>query len=1066
MSAAPSLKSSATRTMTSNRDLHGLRNRAPSSTDDHKPLEIIGSPPLGHRTMEQFVPHTWVYFEQDPLDSKTPNPCPPQFEQQMDEVKAILKEESLVNSDRLDHEVEWYYGGLGLDKHYFERNTAQEIAEHIGSLYSAKALAHMSGAGLELQLADRRKGKALFIVRSTPGSNRSPSSRVEQRIDADYLGEGYRHTGEVRPEGEKRFRVECYRTRGTVSPNNSIHLRLYLLTELNFRNPNAGPTDLDFDQIADQNFLANTDDARLDIYRDLVASAVNQLGPSIRVLDLNNDKFEKNLLIAYRSGTTHSFFSAVTHLYHSFQLYSTAKYVNHFANGITVFSFFLLPRKPENALTEQTKKQLIEEVNMIYILPRTSISDLFVQGHLTAKEYAYTYAAWKFAFHFLSRQSVEFATLSSAFKDDPNYAQMLNSIRTVVQREAYTEGRIMEPLFDYPDLIKDLYHNFERRFFRVGGGTLAEVGVGINDTSDDEALLAKVDRTVSSELDRQIFRKILQFNQHILKTNFYKTNKIALSFRLDPKFVSAREYPVTPFALFFVVGPEFRGFHLRFRDVARGGIRIIRSANFQAFLQNVTTVFDENYNLASTQERKNKDIAEGGSKGTILLSVDHQDKAQIAFSKYVDSLLDLLLPDPDIVDYYAQQELLFLGPDEGTAHYMDWASQHAKSRGYKFWKSFTTGKSMSLGGIPHDTFGMTTRSVHQYVLGTLEKLGLNESECTKFQTGGPDGDLGSNEIKISKDKTIGIVDGSGVLFDPNGLDKAELLRLAEARVMSENFDMSKLSARGFFVSIKDTDKTLPDGTVVAKGLDFRNAFHLNPMAGADVFVPCGGRPEAVNMSNVAMLLDEATKRPRFKYIIEGANLFFTQEARLYLEKKGVVMFKDASANKGGVTSSSLEVLTALAMSDAEFEEHMMVKDGVIPKFYTTYIGDVHQKIEENAQIEFQAIWNEHERTGTPRAVLSDQISNKINELSKAIETSDLWLNTELRRKVLAETCPRSLTNLLGLDKVLERVPENYLRAMFGCFLASRYVYKCGLAQIPEFAFYKFMGTYTAQLLSQ
>jgi glutamate dehydrogenase len=26
---------------------------------------------------------------------------------------------------------------------------------------------------------------------------------------------------------------------------------------------------------------------------------------------------------------------------------------------------------------------------------------------------------------------------------------------------------------------------------------------------------------------------------------------------------------------------------------------------------------------------------------------------------------------------------------------------------------------------------------------------------TKLQTGGPDGDLGSNEIKISKDKTIG-----------------------------------------------------------------------------------------------------------------------------------------------------------------------------------------------------------------------------------------------------------------------------------------------------------------------
>ena len=31
-------------------------------------------------------------------------------------------------------------------------------------------------------------------------------------------------------------------------------------------------------------------------------------------------------------------------------------------------------------------------------------------------------------------------------------------------------------------------------------------------------------------------------------------------------------------------------------------------------------LFDENYNLASTQSLKNKDIPEGGAKGTILPS--------------------------------------------------------------------------------------------------------------------------------------------------------------------------------------------------------------------------------------------------------------------------------------------------------------------------------------------------------------------------------------------------------------------------------------------------------------
>ena len=115
-----------------------------------------------------------------------------------------------------------------------------------------------------------------------------------------------------------------------------------------------------------------------------------------------------------------------------------------------------------------------------------------------------------------------------------------------------------------------------------------------------------------------------------------------------------------------------------------------------------------------------------------------------------------------------------------------------------------------------------------------------------------------------------------------------------------------------------------DGTVVERCLEFRNRFHLLPYSTATLFVPCGGRPEAVNITNVPALF-HADGKPRFLYIVEGANLFFTQQARLYLESRGVIVFKDASANKGGVTSSSLEVLAALAFTDEEFHEHMQVR---------------------------------------------------------------------------------------------------------------------------------------------
>jgi hypothetical protein len=61
--------------------------------------------------------------------------------------------------------------------------------------------------------------------------------------------------------------------------------------------------------------------------------------------------------------------------------------------------------------------------------------------------------------------------------------------------------------------------------------------------------------------------------------------------------------------------------------------------------------------------------------------------------------------------------------------------------------------------------------------------------------------------------------------------------------------------------------------------------------------------------------------------------------------------------------------------------------------------------------------------GTPRTILSDTISNKINELSAAFSSSDLWDNIPLRRKVLSGCCPKILlTQLGGIDVVVSRIP--------------------------------------------
>ena len=62
---------------------------------------------------------------------------------------------------------------------------------------------------------------------------------------------------------------------------------------------------------------------------------------------------------------------------------------------------------------------------------------------------------------------------------------------------------------------------------------------------------------------------------------------------------------------------------------------------------------------------------------------------------------------------------------------------------------------------------------------------------------------------LSSDKTIAVIDGSGVLADPAGLDRAELIRLAKLRKPVGFFDKSKLSKDGYLVKVEDQDVKLP-----------------------------------------------------------------------------------------------------------------------------------------------------------------------------------------------------------------------------------------------------------------
>lgn len=186
---------------------------------------------------------------------------------------------------------------------------------------------------------------------------------------------------------------------------------------------------------------------------------------------------------------------------------------------------------------------------------------------------------------------------------------------------------------------------------------------------------------------------------------------------------------------------------------------------------------------------------------------------------------------------------------------------------------------------------------------------------------------------MSSDKTVAIIDGSGVLADPAGLNREELIRLAKLRVPVAHFDKSKLGKDGYLVKVEEHDVKLPCKRClphsVTPHIDRQLSRRTRPRrhrlqerspskiqsgslcsmwwaVSPGVSSTCVNSmtdarfprsPEAVNISNMAALVD-ADGKPHFKYIVEGANLFLTQQARLHLEKRKVILFKDSSTNKG------------------------------------------------------------------------------------------------------------------------------------------------------------------------
>ena len=545
------------------------------------------------------------------------------------------------------------------------------------------------------------------------------------------------------------------------------------------------------------------------------------------------------------------------------------------------------------------------------------------------------------------------------------------------------------------------------------------------------ALRADIGTKDDPEGTATILVALLDAVEATFRTNFFLAKRFGLSMRIDPSYLRDDRRPELPYGTFFVIGRGFFGFHNRFKEIARGGLRVVKPSNAAQHSRERERVFDEVYGLSWAQQQKNKDIPEGGAKAAILL--EPESDITRCVKSFVDSLLDLITDDPavrkQVVDRFGSRELIYLGPDENiTPDHIEWIVSRARARKYAMPDAFMSSKPGA--GINHKVYGVTSEGVNVFLEVALRARGIDprKQPFTVKITGGPDGDVAGNMIRIlnrdygNNARIVGIADGSGVGEDPDGLDHTELLRLFKEALPIAKFDPKKLGKHGAVVPVE-----APGGVMI------RNTLHNRLKA--DAFIPGGGRPATINESNWRDYLTKEGK-PSAPIIVEGANLFLTPGARKELFAAGCLIFKDSSANKCGVICSSYEIGASMLLDEKSF---MSIK--------AEFVEQVLVKLRELARFEAELLMAEGRRhPHTPLTELSTELSKVINQAADAIRAAmDSWTpaDRELAKQVVREHIPQKLQDTAG-DRLWTDIPQAYLDWMVAKRLASGIVYREGV----------------------
>ncbi|KJZ35041.1 NAD-glutamate dehydrogenase [Pseudomonas fluorescens] len=515
------------------------------------------------------------------------------------------------------------------------------------------------------------------------------------------------------------------------------------------------------------------------------------------------------------------------------------------------------------------------------------------------------------------------------------YARYMKQIRL-----GFDLGYIASTLNNHTDIARELTRLFKTRFYlarKLSGDDLEDKQQRL-----EHAILSALDDVQVLNEDR-ILRRYLDLVKATLRTNFYQTdanghNKSYFSFKFNPHQIPELPKPVPKFEI-FVYSPRVEGVHLRFGNVARGGLRWSdREEDFRT----------EVLGLVKAQQVKNSVIVPVGAKGGFLprrlpLGGSRDEIAAEGIACYrifISGLLDItdnlkdgaLVPPANVVRHDDDDPYLVVAADKGTATFSDIANGIAIDYGFWLGDAFASGGS---AGYDHKKMGITAKGAWVGVQRHFRERGINvqKDSITVVGVGDMAGDVFGNGLLMSETlQLVAAFNHLHIFIDPNpepASSFAERQRLFDlprsawsdydTSIMSEGGGIFSRSAKSIAISPQmqerfdiQADKLTPT--------ELLNALLKAPVdllwnGGIGTYVKASSESHADVGDKANDALRVNGNELRCKVVGEGGNLGMTQLGRVEFGLNGGGSNTDFIDNAGGVDCSDHEVNIKILLNE-------------------------------------------------------------------------------------------------------------------------------------------------------